>query len=586
MNNHNDSLPLYYQLPQQFAIIFNDTLSAREKAVNNLRFHRLDIDIDNKTNSSTIKLCRYFNALSVQENLILFLSAGAFSSPFNYLRSMCVLSIQSQARTDDNGCVNRINTIMSYIKDPDNRLKNPGLQPRIREDVITAAYIMDLFKTQHEKAGNEMNKYIIRRFTATLSGALLLYPGCALPNDFDMSRRLWYQKVMDNPDKMVISEPYLDACGSGYVVTISHAIYQTNPSRYNGRNYNKQKPITAIVSIDVTRAFLYHLLLKSSEICENNEYIKCVLIESMGYIIVHPSILQPGVQNLNSGYERPITIAEHITHKESFIARDMLIHEGFVSKTLCKNQWTQKMLRFYKFNMSVTGILTNRLNGERSRYEAKVLSETNALLIVINVTEGAGGTAFCPCSRVDQVCLNCNRIELVNCECPCECPLTYGQIAMDEPMKCREHDCLKSVTLCPTPLEQTVPKKIDWPQELWSLNACLNYSCEIYTTQYDCLGVVGCEWCQMDVDGVSVLSSPFCTQQFACYDGVLGSMTPYGEGELLAINVDLDSLLPSAYAAIVPMIAAIIVLCLVIVYCYRQSLDPSKTKLFFHCNNL
>lgn len=35
-----------------------------------------------------------------------------------------------------------------------------------------------------------------------------------------------------------------------------------------------------------------------------------------------------------------------------------------------------------------------------------------------------------------------------------------------------------------------------------------------------CLGVVGCEWCQLHSDGVSLLSMPFCAHQDFCYNGV------------------------------------------------------------------
>jgi len=49
---------------------------------------------------------------------------------------------------------------------------------------------------------------------------------------------------------------------------------------------------------------------------------------------------------------------------------------------------------------------------------------------------------------------------------------------------------------------------------------------------------MGCEWCQQDVDGNS-FSTAFCASQASCFNGVLASLTPYGELdelELLAVN--------------------------------------------------
>lgn len=89
-------------------------------------------------------------------------------------------------------------------------------------------------------------------------------------------------------------------------------------------------------------------------------------------------------------------------------------------------------------------------------------------------------------------------------------------------------------------------------------------------------GIIGCEWCQVDVDGESSLLAPFCTNQLSCFNGVLGSLTPYGEGDLA---VAIDSMLPSTYTTLGPVVGAVLILCLVIVlamYCYRQNIDPGE----------
>lgn len=87
---------------------------------------------------------------------------------------------------------------------------------------------------------------------------------------------------------------------------------------------------------------------------------------------------------------------------------------------------------------------------------------------------------------------------------------------------------------------------------------------------------MGCEWCQVDVDGDTYFPSPFCTQQISCYNGVLGSATPYGDSDLGSPIIDLN--IQPAYSSVGPVAGAVIALCLVIgfaMYCYRQNLDSS-----------
>lgn len=95
------------------------------------------------------------------------------------------------------------------------------------------------------------------------------------------------------------------------------------------------------------------------------------------------------------------------------------------------------------------------------------------------------------------------------------------------------------------------------------------------------VGIMGCEWCQIDVDGYTYFSSPFCTHQTSCYNGVLGGITPYGDGDLGTPIADL--IIVPAYSALGPALGAIIALCLVIgfaMYCYRKNLDSGKVLNF------
>lgn len=201
-----------------------------------------------------------------------------------------------------------------------------------------------------------------------------------------------------------------------------------------------------------------------------------------------------------------------------------------------------------------------------------------------------GGAAFCPCSTVDKVCFNCKRIELMNCECPCECPIEnlstksivveymYGDLLEDEKSSFdKKINLFDGIEICSQPSEEYVPnKKSPRLEILNTLDQCVNFTCELYSNQLDCLGILGCVWCEIDIDH-TILLSPFCTHQSSCFGGILGSNTPYGDGD---IGVVIDSILPSTYAAIGPIaIGAVVVLFFVIgfaMYCYRNNLEPGN----------
>lgn len=101
------------------------------------------------------------------------------------------------------------------------------------------------------------------------------------------------------------------------------------------------------------------------------------------------------------------------------------------------------------------------------------------------------------------------------------------------------------------------------------------------------IGIIGCEWCQLDIDGESLLAAGFCTSQLTCFNGILGSVTPYGDAQLGAAVI--DQIIPPAYSAIGPVVGAIIALCLVVgfaMYCYRQNLDGGDTVEHLYVDSL
>ncbi|KAI8422518.1 hypothetical protein MSG28_006329 [Choristoneura fumiferana] len=372
-----------------------------------------------------------------------------------------------------------------------------------------------------------------------------------LEYDYEPVRRPWFTYALENPDKIVLTPPNLDVGGAGYVVSISYAV---------------KSPFypTMVVSMDVTMGFLYKLLIDSMPLCEK-AFVKCFIMNNRGYLVSHPGLMDPN----SSG---PIE-QQHITHKESMIAIDMLSHKGFVTKRLCSNFYDKTIQRFYEFNTSLPNVLSNVVSGDHCvHYYIAAIPGTNAFIGLVNASCSVG--AFCPCSMVDRLCLNCNRMEQTECECPCECTTELYECPNANLTKLNQE-----IPLCGMIPENNNHKSHYFHNYAENLKSCFDFQCETYLSRSSCLGVLGCEWCQVDTDGHSKLSAPFCTSQSTCFNGVLGAVTPYGEGTLG--HVSRDAL--GNYSAIGPIAGCIVTISLVIavaIYCYRQNVTTAS------CHNL
>ncbi|KAI5643387.1 cache domain-containing protein [Phthorimaea operculella] len=428
-------------------------------------------------------------------------------------------------------------------------MDSTGLKNEIQQDVGFLNSILSFYKRQHLHGA--YSKYIVRRYAVTESGVLVMFPGTVLEYDYEPVRRPWYTYALENPGKIILTPPNLDVGGAGYVVSISYAV---------------KSPFypTMVVAMDVTMGFLYKLLIDSMPLCAM-PYAKCFIMNNRGYLVSHPGLMDPN----SSG---PIE-QQHITHKESMIAIDMLNHKGFVTKRLCNNFYDKTIQRFYEFNTSLPNVLSNVVSGDHCvHYYIAAIPGTNAFVGLVNASCSVG--AFCPCSMVDRLCLNCNRMEQNECECPCECS--------SEMYECPNVNFSRfnqDIPLCGMMPENNNHKSHYFHNFAENLKSCFDFQCETYLTHSSCLGVLGCEWCQIDTDGKSPLSTPFCTSQSTCFNGVLGAVTPYGEGTFGHLNRDAFG----SYSAIGPIAGCIVTVSLVVavaIYCYRQNSSSAS------CHNL
>ncbi|GFR18765.1 VWFA and cache domain-containing protein 1 [Trichonephila clavata] len=449
-------------------------------------YHRIDI-------MPTATSCRHMKQLSSLGATAIFLSASCFKSPYTYIRE------EENFKT--------VLGYMTYLKDRKNTISNPGLKDGIRNEVLALAQITSAWKAAAEN--EEFSNYIVRRFVATSKGVFLVYPATLMDKSYDATRRDWYIRALEHPGKIILTAPYLDVGGAGYVITLSHTIFEGKPNAMHSLDDN----IVSVMGIDFTFGYFYKLLLEEIPVCKLDHMI-CFLLDDKGYLVAHPDLIDPTGRG-------PVE-QQHITHKEPLVANDLLNHRAFVTKKVCASYSDRTIQRYYELNTSLDTVLTNLVHGEHcTKYQVMHVYGTNVFLGIVNQTCD-GITAFCPCSMTDRLCLNCHRMEPTECECPCECPLKMdlcsGQL----------HSSNNHYPTCPH-----FPELPNLPIVSYNLmeylKPCYEHHCSLRTESSDCFGVLGCEWCQLESDGVTPLAKKFCTEQRKCFGGVLGSRTPYAD---------------------------------------------------------
>lgn len=161
--------------------------------------------------------------------------------------------------------------------------------------------------------------------------------------------------------------------------------------------------------------------------------------------------------------------------------------------------------------------VTNRFFGLFLAVVAKCLvSRTCARLVFSSLTSQVIAYFF----QMNRLCLNCNRMEQTECECPCECSLYSAECVQPN---------ISNLETCTAPYEQGFSSNADWSQ-LTALKPCPVFNCKNYETKGECMGIVGCQWCSVDSDGESMLERPFCSDMNLCFKGILGSFLPYADG--------------------------------------------------------
>lgn len=488
------------------------------------------------------KICKYFKQLATLDTAALFLSSNAMQN--------------NMAQVNDES-PSAIYKIVGYIKDCSGIASNPGLKPGVKEDVLAISRISNIWKEKW-KTG-KVTKYVVRRYIATNSGAFLVYPGIAIDKSYQPTHRDWFKKAVDSPTRVVFTAPYLDVGGAGYIVTLSHAVL------------DKSSKVIGVMGIDFTLGYFHKFLIDTINIC-TEDTVTCFLMDDRGYLVAHPSLVEPA----GGG---PVEYT-HITHKEALVANDLLNHKDFMKKKKCTSDCT--IQRYYNLNVSMNSVLTNLVRGEQcAKYQITAVPDTNIFIGVVNGSCDSV-TAFCPCSVTGRPCMNCLRMEQTECECPCECPIdTCPTQFVDETASTSSNIQIDSE--CHPYSEDLVLPAIEKSD---SVPSCFQVDCSTRKIESDCLGVLGCEWCQLDSSG-RPLKAKFCNFQRECFGGMLGVRTPYADEITDLMNTDsVPFSRVTPFSSVIFVFITCFILLFFIVFCYRYHVHRAANSLYIQTTAL
>ncbi|XP_061168196.1 VWFA and cache domain-containing protein 1-like [Saccostrea echinata] len=498
-----------------------------------LVYHRLDL-------VQPIDMCLHRHLPATTDTSTVFLSAKSFLDPFEHLSNLETKRM--------------VQNYVAYLKDDTRLITNPGLKMEVKNDVAATGRINTEWLRRYHHRLTHQEDSIVRRYVATPSGVFRTFPGAVIDKTSDPTKTDWYQRAEEFPGHVTLTPPYLDTLGAGYITTISHTIFEGKPASL----HSPKDRVVAAMGMDLTLGFLHKLLSEVIPTCTHKN-IRCFIMDDKGYLVAHPKLIEPNSK-----------VVQHITHKEQLVANDILNHKHFVKKTLCNSYNDRTIQRFYKFNTSLEGVLTNLVHGEHcARYQITHIPGTNAFLGIVNHTCNTD-TAFCPCSTVDRLCLNCNQMEQIVCECPCECPLDMnfctGELLQEDD---RNPSCAHQV-------EKESQIHLNFPP-FKDVHQCHEPKCNLLTTKLDCISAIGCAWCERQKHGLATVKWPYCADQRHCFGGVEEAVSPYGD-EIRAM-ANQDKPIPMKSTPVGPVAGGIMGCFLVLalgVYCYRHHIHRNS----------
>eukprot|EP00118_Oscarella_pearsei_P016090 m.150910 g.150910 ORF g.150910 m.150910 type:complete len:1501 (+) comp38558_c0_seq16:74-4576(+) len=439
-----------------------------QQASGNYLYHRFDLV------PPTQPKCSQFGRLAVASDASFKIAPKGFKDPFAYLDLVQTASVAQK-----------------YIDYLSGRASSNVYFQRTVKGSLASIYKIVSTWTQ---SGNDYSNFIVWRYVGTQDGAFIVLPGIQQAKEFDHTERPWYKRTMASPGNIVLSAPYLDGFGAGYVITLSHTIVA-------GRGSNPEA--LAVAAMDFTLPYFWTQLVNAYPECRSTESKRCIVIDSSGFVVMHPDFVDPSVAAVEGVQDK------HITQLEEGIASS-LISSRLMVEGRCNDLERKKVNIFWKVDIS---------GGSQNVFESQIAYDiykvdgTNSFLIISTRWDDSSS---CACDTSKPLGSRACPTSSATCRCPCSTDLSFNV--------CEGVDSVnaQNIPVCPpeSPPLAIAPQAADATA---SLSSCLNNDCAGKKEKSDCFGVVGCDWCSYDYATGSPLGTPYCEESRRCPLGSKGS---------------------------------------------------------------
>lgn len=441
-------------------------------------YHRMDLKPGND-------MCKHYRRYAIKDKTTVMLTPTAFKQPYNYLEN-----------EENNRDISRYEDFLHGIVD-----ENPGLKDTVRDSVIATYEVENIWKNKNRNAD-----YLVWRSIGTIDGVIRVFPGIQLAKDFDHTRRPWYRRTLANKGKNVVTVPYLDGWGAGYVITFTNAIYE---GKFDGIHSRSDKMV-AVLQCDLTMNYFYQLVHDKFSACRDLNY-SCFVIDSSGYVVIHDTFVK-------TSETKPKIEKVHIADIEPVIAQDLIL-KGIMTRSACTNFESFKDQYFW----DIYSPSPVRSMGISAAYELQPVVNSNIFLIIKKtsaVSQPEKHSCRCPDKLTSPDAYQCVDTSTRMCECPCYTKAEY--------LYCQDtfsltHDSWPTCTPIAPVLNASIGPEVE---KIKDLANCYDQNCGNHSTKESCFSAAGCNWCESDNNGEH-LQVPYCATQDVCYFGQEGVRCPY-----------------------------------------------------------
>lgn len=193
---------------------------------------------------------------------IILIIPGTIIGMITYKSSVNTLETQQKSQ------VNEVVRIMSETIDNAIDLKKHDMT------IFAEEFNADRMKNDQESLAKELQQYkalheeVTEVYIASAQDTWFAKePQTDLPDEFDPRERDWFVDSMANPDEVIVSDPFMNASGTGYVVTVTKALEDGSGVVGVGLSIDFVQQLTGTIQIgkkgytmmlDPNRRYIYH----------------------------------------------------------------------------------------------------------------------------------------------------------------------------------------------------------------------------------------------------------------------------------------------------------------------------------------